>query len=167
MASRLNRGEGAEAGGTRLKGSMVTGHTRDSALVRQAVRADADEGFIAIRAAKRQVGVRPPKSVAESLPLVNGGRRAPLPRPLSARIRLASKAPGVPMPTLREYADQIWDGEVDTVNVAHPIRGMWLTAEEVADGVLYYMPRKADPATPRPTTVRRRPEVWRSPAVIP
>lgn len=42
------------------------------------------------------------------------------------------------MPTLREYADQIWDGEVDTVNVAHPIRGMWLTAEEVADGVLYY-----------------------------
>ena len=42
------------------------------------------------------------------------------------------------MPTLREYADQIWNGEVDTVNVAHPIRGMWLTAEEVADGVLYY-----------------------------
>ena len=42
------------------------------------------------------------------------------------------------MPTLREYADKIWDGEVDTVNFAHPIRGMWLTAEEVADGVLYY-----------------------------
>ncbi|MEO6398274.1 MAG: alkyl sulfatase dimerization domain-containing protein [Tepidiformaceae bacterium] len=42
------------------------------------------------------------------------------------------------MPTLREYADQIWNGEIDTVNVAHPIRGTWLTAEEVMDGVLYY-----------------------------
>ena len=42
------------------------------------------------------------------------------------------------MPTLREYADQIWNGEIDTVNVAHPIRGTWLTAEEVTDGVLYY-----------------------------
>ena len=42
------------------------------------------------------------------------------------------------MPSIRQYADQIWKGEVDTVTVAHPIRGMWLTAEEVADGVLYY-----------------------------
>lgn len=42
------------------------------------------------------------------------------------------------MPTVRDYADRIWNGEVDTVGEAHPIQGMWLTAEEIAEGVLYY-----------------------------
>ena len=39
------------------------------------------------------------------------------------------------MPSIREYADRIWNGEVDTVREAHPIQGMWLTAEEVADAL--------------------------------
>jgi alkyl sulfatase BDS1-like metallo-beta-lactamase superfamily hydrolase len=42
------------------------------------------------------------------------------------------------MAGLREFCDRVWNGEVDTVNEAHPIRWLALAGEEIADGVLFY-----------------------------
>lgn len=44
------------------------------------------------------------------------------------------------MAGLREFADRLWRGEIDTVVDAHPVTVPWndRQAEEIADGVLYY-----------------------------
>jgi alkyl sulfatase BDS1-like metallo-beta-lactamase superfamily hydrolase len=42
------------------------------------------------------------------------------------------------MADLREFCDRVWNGEIDTVTEAHPLRWMHLEGEEIADGVLFY-----------------------------
>ncbi len=42
------------------------------------------------------------------------------------------------MPSVRDFCDRLWNGEVDTVTEAHPLRWLHLEGEEIADGVLFY-----------------------------
>ena len=42
------------------------------------------------------------------------------------------------MPSIREFAERVWNGEEDTVDEAHPIRWLALEGEEIAEGVLFY-----------------------------
>jgi alkyl sulfatase BDS1-like metallo-beta-lactamase superfamily hydrolase len=42
------------------------------------------------------------------------------------------------MAGLREFCDRAWNGEIDTVTEAHPLRWLHLEGEEIADGVLFY-----------------------------
>jgi alkyl sulfatase BDS1-like metallo-beta-lactamase superfamily hydrolase len=42
------------------------------------------------------------------------------------------------MADLREFCDRVWNGEIDTVTEAHPLRWMHLEGEEIADGLLFY-----------------------------